>query len=37
MRAAPDEVWRERRERVEAALDELERAMDKLTAPGREL
>ncbi len=37
MRAAPDEVWRERRERVEAALDELDRAVDKLTAaPGGE-
>jgi chromosome segregation ATPase len=36
MQAAPDEIWRERRERVEAALHELERAMDKRTAPAME-
>jgi hypothetical protein len=30
MRAAPDETWRERRERVETALDELEQAADAL-------
>jgi hypothetical protein len=32
LRTAPDEAWRERRERVEAALDELERAADAATA-----
>jgi chromosome segregation ATPase len=37
MRAAPDETWRERRERLEAALDELEHAADVPTAAtGRE-
>jgi hypothetical protein len=30
LRIAPDETWRERRERVEAALDDLERAADAL-------
>jgi hypothetical protein len=30
MQAAPDETWRERRERVETALDELEHAADAL-------
>jgi hypothetical protein len=30
MRSAPNEVWRESGERVEAALDELERAADAL-------
>jgi hypothetical protein len=28
LQTASDEIWQERRERVEAALDELERAMD---------
>jgi hypothetical protein len=30
MRTAPDETWRERRERVDTALDELEHAADAL-------
>jgi hypothetical protein len=30
MRTASDETWRERRERVDAALDELEHAADAL-------
>jgi hypothetical protein len=32
MRTVTDETWQERRERVEAALDEVERAVDRLIA-----